>query len=465
MKRDLWRDSGVMEETVAEQIGFYASKTGMADFAQESIKEGKRRILDSLAVMVAAVNAPPVASAKRLLRRWPAAQGSTVIGSDLKASPQDASLVNGIMVRYLDFNDTYLSREAIHPSDMIPALIALAEAFEASGEDLLKGVLVGYEVACALADAATIRDRGFDHVSNIAIGAAAGAAALLELDFERAFEAVNIAGVNAAALRQTRAGELSMWKGCAAAYAARHGIFSALLASEGVTGPKPIFEGELGYMKAISGPFNLPRLTPQATRILKTSIKWWPVEYHSMSAVEAATRIVSQIGRVKPEDVERVRVSTFKVSYNIIVKDPEKWRPKSRETADHSLPYITARTLLDGDIWLDSFEDVKMRDTAFLELAEKMRVEVDPRYDELYPEAVPNSVEVSLKGGRVYSEEVIHPKGHYKNPLTDEELRLKFARLTAEKLSPEELEDIWNMVMSLDRLRYVGYLMAPLSRL
>ncbi|MEM4238726.1 MAG: MmgE/PrpD family protein, partial [Nitrososphaerota archaeon] len=154
-----------MEETVAEQIGFYASKTGMADFAQESIKEGKRRILDSLAVMVAAVNAPPVASAKRLLRRWPTAQGSTVIGSDLKASPQDASLVNGIMVRYLDFNDTYLSREAIHPSDMIPALIALAEAFEASGEDLLKGVLVGYEVACALADAATIRDRGFDHVS------------------------------------------------------------------------------------------------------------------------------------------------------------------------------------------------------------------------------------------------------------------------------------------------------------
>jgi 2-methylcitrate dehydratase len=452
-----------LNETIAEQIAEYASGASLADFAPESIQAAKARLLDTIGVMVAAIDAPPVAAARRVVERWPVAGGATILGGKVRVAPEDAGFVNGIMARYLDFNDTYLSREAIHPSDMIPALLAAGECFEASGEDLLRGILVAYEVACALADAVTIRDRGFDHVSNIAVGAAAGAASLLELDADRAHEAINIATVNAAALRQTRSGELSMWKGCAAAYAARHGLYSALLAAEGMTGPKPVFEGELGYMKAVSGPFTMPKLTSNAVRILRTSIKWWPVEYHSMSAVEAALQIVSEAGRAKPSLVEKIVIRTFKTSYSIIVKDPEKWRPKSRETADHSLPYITIRALLDGDIWLESFSSEKISDIAFLELAEKTIVEVEPRYDALYPEAVPNAVEVSLSDGRRYSAEVIYPKGHYRNPLTMDDLRRKVSRLTSGRLTDEQLDIIWDEVMSLDRLKSVRDLMGFLS--
>ncbi len=452
-----------MSETIAEQIAEYASGASLADFAPESIQAAKERLLDTIGVMIAAIDAPPVVAARRVVERWPAAEGGTILGGRVKVAPEDAGFVNGIMARYLDFNDTYLSKEAIHPSDMIPAIIAAGECFESSGEDLLRGILVAYEVACALADAVTIRDRGFDHVSNIAVGAAAGVSSLLELDAERAHEAINIATVNAAALRQTRSGELSMWKGCAAAYAARHGLYSALLAAEGMTGPKPVFEGELGYMRSVSGPFTMPKLTSNAVRILRTSIKWWPVEYHSMSAVEAALRIVSEAGRVKPTHVEKIVIRTFKTSYNIIVKDPEKWRPKSRETADHSLPYITIRALLDGDIWLESFSPEKIRDIAFQELAEKTTVEVEPKYDSIYPEAVPNAVEVSMSGGRRYSAEVIYPKGHYRNPLSMDDLRRKIRRLTSGRLTEEQLDIIWGEVMSLDRLKSVRDLIESLT--
>ncbi|MEM4355400.1 MAG: MmgE/PrpD family protein [Nitrososphaerota archaeon] len=452
-----------MGETIAEEIAEYVSAARLSDFAPESIQAAKERIWDTLGVMFAAADAPPVMAARRVIERWPVSGGATVLGSRVKVAPHDAALVNGIMARYLDFNDTYLSKEAIHPSDMIPGIIAAGECFEASGEDLLRSVLVAYEVACAMADTVTIRDRGFDHVSNIAIGAAAGVASLLELDLERTHEAINIATVNAAALRQTRSGELSMWKGCAAAYAARHGLYSSLLAAEGVTGPKPVFEGELGYMKAVSGPFTMPKLTSNAVRILRTSIKWRPVEYHSMSAVEAATRIYEEAGGIRASEVDKIAIRTFRVSYNILAKDPEKWRPKSRETADHSLPYITIRTLLDGDIWLESFNHGKIHDLAFLELAEKTTVEVEPRYDSMYPGAVPNMVEVSMRDGRRYYAEVVYPKGHFRNPLTDEELRAKFTRLIRGRLTEEQTATVWEVVMVLERLKSVKDLTSLLS--
>jgi 2-methylcitrate dehydratase len=453
-----------MSETLAEEIAEFASGSSLSDFAPESVREAKRRLLDSIGVMLAALDAPPAKIARRAVVRWPAAQGAIVLGSSVKTVPHHASFANGVLVRYLDFNDTYLSREAIHPSDLIPSVLSAAECFQASGEDLLRGILVGYEVACAMADAATIRDRGFDHVSNIALGSAAGASSVMRLDTDRAAEALNIAATHAAALRQTRAGELSMWKGCAASFAASIGLFAALLAGEGMTGPKPIFEGELGFMRAVSGPFSPPKLTRNASRILRSSIKWWPVEYHSMSAVEASLRIRSAIGERRPSDIEQVTVKTFTVAYRIIVKDREKWRPRTRETADHSLPYIVARALLDNDVWLTSFSEERLSDPAVLELLGKIRVEVSPQYDEQYPNAVGTLIELTLRGGGRESEEVLFPKGHFMNPLTDEELWTKFRRLTARSLSDEDAQVLWDNVMGLERLKTLEPFLNELQR-
>ncbi|MCS7095217.1 MAG: MmgE/PrpD family protein [Thaumarchaeota archaeon] len=447
-------------KTVAERIADYVTSLEFKDLDPLLRKEISRRVVDSLATMYGAAYAEPVIVARKVAEKFRTVQGSSLLLSGQKVSPDMAAFANGVAVRYLDFNDTYLSKEALHPSDMIPGLIALGESVGASGKELVTSIVAAYEVALALADTVTLRDRGYDHVANIAFGASAGAAKLLDLDHQRTVQAVNIAGVNAAALRQTRAGELSMWKGCAAAYAARHGVFAAMLASEGMTGPSPIFEGEMGFWRVVAGTH--PNVPPfggqdgQSFRTLMTSIKRWPVEYHSMSAVEAAVELRKSIADVS--EIKSIETFTFTVSYKIIVKDPEKWRPRTRETADHSLPYITARTLIDGDIWVDSYTDEKLNEPRVLELLAKTRVDVDPKYDEIYPSAVPNRVILKTSDGRTLSKEVIYPIGHYKNPMSESLLFEKFMRLVKPVIGAERSDQLFRTSTSVENIRSISEL-------
>src|SRR5207245_6380056 len=182
------------------------------------------------------------------------------------------------------------------------------------------------------------------------ISSCVAACKLLRLDATKITHAIGLAGVANTALRQTRAGELSMWKGCAFANAARNGVFAALLAAEGLTGPAPIFEGDVGFMKLLTGPFELAPLggDGQPFMITATYIKFWPAEYHSQSAIDSALQLRPEVGDLR--DVTAIDIHTFDAAVDIIGKDPEKWRPKTRNTADHSLPYGTAVALADGDV-------------------------------------------------------------------------------------------------------------------
>src|SRR6266511_6492230 len=200
-------------------------------------------------------------------------------------------VVHEVKRRVIDYNDTYLSKEPAHPSDNIPAALAMAEAENADGRELVVAIALAYEVQCRLCDAASLRARGWDHVTYGAFSSALAAARLMRLDVAQTRHAVGIAGVASAALRQSRVGELSHWKGCAFANAARHGVFAALLAGAGMTGPAPIFEGDNVFVKLVSGPldgFKLPGpeqgLPKDDLMILQTSIKYWPAEYHAQSA-------------------------------------------------------------------------------------------------------------------------------------------------------------------------------------
>src|SRR5262249_2176480 len=179
---------------------------------------------------------------------------------------------------------------------------------------------------------------------------------LMKLDPVKTTHAVGIAGVCNVALRQTRSGELSMWKGCAFANAARNGVFAALLASEGMTGPTPIFEGDLGFFNLVSqAPLELPPLggSGRPFMITRTYIKFWPAEYHSQSAIDAALQLREEIGDVR--QVKSIDIHTFEASYNIIGKYAEAWAHRTRETADHSLPYCTAIALTDGGVTLRQY--------------------------------------------------------------------------------------------------------------
>ena len=340
------------------------------------------------------------------------------------APPDWAAFANGCLVRYLDYNDTYLSKEPAHPSDNIPAAWAAAESVGADGRALIAAIALAYEVQCRLCDAASVRSRGWDHVTYGAFSTALAAGKVMGLDAERMRHAVNIAGVNSAALRQSRVGELSHWKGCAFAGAARNGVFAAMLAREGMTGPAPIFEGDKGFEKLVSGPLDLAELAGDGFMILRTSIKFWPAEYHAQSAIEAAMKLRER--KFRTEDIESVIIESHDAAVDIIGSEAEKWRPNSRETADHSLPYLTAVALVDGEVTPLQFEPSRYADSKLLAFVHRVEVRRNSELSALYPKAVSNVVTLRLADGYTLSERVDYPRGHANNPMTDEEVELKF---------------------------------------
>lgn len=441
-----------MTENLAKNIAEYVNAIDYSKLSQEAIEEAKKRIIDSIAVALPTHNEEPIKIIYNTIKSSTQRNGATLWGTKKKAPIDYASFYNSTMIRYIDFNDTYLSKEALHPSDSIGGLVAIAESKNLSGKDLILSLIISYEIACRLADAASIRDRGWDHASYIGIGVAAGASKLLGNDVDKTTHAINLTASNVITLRQVRIGELSMWKGCSAPNATRNAVFYSLLASQGMTGPAPVFEGERGFFKQVSGEFKIEHFAGLETKdfkILETSIKYNPVEYHSMSAAEISLKLYDKIKDFSK--IKNISVDTFNVAYQIIVKDPEKWDPKTKETADHSMPYIIAHILVNGKITKESYYPEALKDERVRNLMKKINIKVDSEIDKLYPQGVPTRITVELEDGSKISEEIIYPKGHYRNPLTREELNNKFLSLT-EPLLKENSKELLNKLWNLDNI-------------
>src|SRR5216683_3017089 len=243
----------LMTQPLADRLAEYTSALRFEELPAPVVHEAKRRFIDSLATAVGAMDADAYAIARRCAERARGEPGAGLFGGG-RSTVEWTTFVNGLLIRYLDYNDTYLSLEPAHPSDNLAAVLAVGESVGASGRDLIAAAVLAYEVQCRLCDAASLRQHGFDHVTYGAISSAIAACKLLKLDAARTAHAIGIAGVCNTALRQTRSGELSMWKGCAFANSARNGVFAALLSADGMTGPAPIFEGVFAFEKLVSGP-------------------------------------------------------------------------------------------------------------------------------------------------------------------------------------------------------------------
>ena len=441
--------------TLAQRLAEYAVGLDFSRLPPVAVHEVKRCMIDSLGCALGAWDAEPCVIARRVATRFGAERGAALWGTGHRAPPDWAAFANGCLVRYLDFNDTYLSREPAHPSDNIAAAFAMAEAEGASGRDLIVAIVLAYEVQCRLCDTASLRALGWDHVTYVAFSSALAAARLLRLDVEKTRHAVNIAGVSAGSLRQSRVGELSHWKAGTVAHAARRGVFAALLAAEGMTGPAPIFEGAMGFEKLVShAALGEVVLSRDDFMIMKTSIKSSPAEYHSQSAIDAALRLRAQIGEVAA--IESVLVQSHDAAVDIIGSGPEKWRPQSRETADHSLPYIVAAALADGEITDRQFAPERFTDPALLSLVQRVKIERHSELSARYPGAVGNIVTVRLRDGRALSERVDHPLGHAMNPLTDAQLGAKFHALADARLGAERAAAVLQAAWNLDAIADVG---------
>lgn len=451
-------------DTIEARITEYVHGLSFEDLPAKDIRETKARLLDSFAVALAAYHSPAVDAVRKFVLAAPTKQGSTVLGTSQKVPVYDAAFYLGTMIRALDWNDTYLNKEPAHPSDNIPACLNVAEAEGRSGKDLLLAIVIAYELHCRLCDAAGIRKKGWDHVTYGSISSAVGAAKLMGFSRDQIRDALSIAVTTGNYLRQTRIGTISKWKAAAFAQACQNAVRSALYVKFGMDGPHDIFEGQHGLINQITlGEFDFaPRLGGtggEPFKIRQTYIKYFPAEYHSQSAIWAALQIRREMGEVDISEIEAIRVHTSFHSYEIIGKEPAKWRPTTKETADHSLPYIVAVTLMDGALTLDQFDDSHLKDPRLHDLVQKVAVEEKKEYTDLYGQSFPNKVRVTMKSGQVYEKEVLDPKGHPNHPMTEDELEIKF-RAAADPLFKKERQDqIIETTWNLEQLKDIESLM------
>jgi 2-methylcitrate dehydratase len=445
--------------TLASRLATYADGLTFDKLTKDAVHETKRRFIDSFATAIGAMPSEAYTIAQKCAARVSSTPGASVLAGG-RSSIEWATFVNGLLIRYLDFNDTYLSKEPAHPSDNLAAVLAVGEATSAGGRDLITAAVLAYEIQCRFCDAASLREHGVDHVTYGAISSAVAAAKLMKLDEPRIAHTVGLAGVCNVALRQTRSGELSMWKGCAFANAARNGVFAATLAADGMTGPAPIFEGDLGFFKLVAretfdpAPFGAETGNTDGFMINKTYIKFWPAEYHSQSAIDAALQLRADL-KGDVSQVKEIEIATFEASYNIIGKYPEAWAPKTRETADHSLPYCTAAALLDGDVYLESFDEAHFTNPALVAFTGKVKVRHDSALDARYPKGIPNRITVTLNDGTQMVREVEFPRGHAGNPMTDAEVEAKFRRVAEPRYGKAKADAILARCWDLENLTSV----------
>ena len=367
---------------------------------------------------IGALDEPAPQIARRVAARIQGNPSATLIGGG-QSAPDWAAFANGVHIRYLDCNDTYLSLEPAHPSDNWAAVMAAGEARRSQrrGLDHGRGRRLRGPVP-ALRRRQHPRPRLGPHDLRLDLGDPGRGQAAGALDHDQTVHALGIAGTTGTALRLTRAGELSMWKGCAFAFAARNGVFAALLAADGHDRPRAPLRRRDGVLPAGFRPVSIcpswAGRPPPTGCCPKTSIKFVPAEYHSQSAIAAAFELRPEIG--DPRRIRSIEIATFRTAVEIIGKDPEKWRPRTRETADHSLPYCTAVALVDGEISAAQFTPERLNDPALIDLISRTTVIEDPSLTAGYPAAVPNRVTVTLADGTVLVRELSHPPGHDQEP-------------------------------------------------
>ncbi|MCL4399060.1 MmgE/PrpD family protein [Candidatus Parvarchaeota archaeon] len=441
---------------ISHSLAEYAYKLRYEDLSPNAIRETKRRLIDSLGCGLNTFYNDSVKTIRDTVYHTDGPGSSTLLGSAYKAPPDHAAFSNGYAIRYLDWNDTYLSKEPAHPSDNIAGALAVADMLHKSGKDLILSIVIGYEIQCRLCDASSLRARGWDHVNYLLAGNALAASKLLESSVEQSAQAVNIA-LNNLSTRQNRVGELSNWKAAAASNAVRNSVFSAIIAKKGFTGPSETFEGKYGFQKEVSGKFSINtgdfggKRTP--FMIEKTYIKKHDGEIHSQTAIDAALKLRGKIDSI--DDIDSMTIETQEAGFSIIgdrKREPEKWDPQTKETADHSIAYITTVALMDGDVTEDQFVRKRFRDNKTLRFLKKVKVKENKEFTMAYPyKGIPNKVILKLKDGRTLSEEEYFQRGHPNNPMSDREVEEKFRHLAGKNLGAEKTETVLKFLWGIDK--------------
>ena len=438
--------------TAVERLAQFAVSAPYEELSETARQQLKIRILDGLGCAIGALESEPAKIIRRNLAEFETGGQCTLIGGG-HAAPEHAAFHNGATVRYLDFNDSYLAKgETCHPSDNLAPVLAAAEYAGATGRELMTALAVAYQVQCRLSDVAPVRAAGFDHTVQGAYAVAAGVARALQLDASRAAHAIAISGTALNALRVTRTGKLSHWKGLAYPYMAGCSTGIVFLTRLGITGPLEVIEGEKGLMDAITGLFEIDWSREDLDRVKRTILKKYNAEIHSQTAIEGVLEL-KQRHQFEPADVEQIDLEIFDVAYHIIGGGDEGDKTseiETKEQADHSLPYILAVAVLDGTVMPEQYRAERIRRTDVQEMLRRVKVSPNASYSERFPNEMPCRITIRLRDGRTLAKEMRDYPGFFTHPMTWEMAFSKFERLAEPYTTAPERQAIADTVFNLE---------------
>jgi len=452
--------------TVTATMAQWAARLRYEDLSPDAVYQCKRFLLDSLGCALGGYGQRDVKVALQVLEEVAGKGRATVVGTGKKVDPVSASLANALMIRVMDYNDIYWRQDPSHPSDIIPAALACCERVEGDGRELIVGIALGHEFEMRFCEAAFpgIRERGWHHATLTAFVSPIVAGRALHLGWEQIQHAIGISASRHATLGAVTAGKLTMMKNTVDPMATQSGVFAALLAEKGYTGPEHVVDGKEGLTHVFGPEWKLNLLTQGlggSWRITQCGMKAFPTEALTHTPISAVLDLVKQHDW-KPEQVEKIQIRSLARAADIL-SDPSKYDPRTKETADHSLPYVIAAALVDRQVTPRQFNMDRIMDPVVRAQLNKVEVVADPEIEKVFPALQRVIVKVRGVSGEEFVKQIDYPKGDPRNPLTDAEVEEKFAALADGVLSKGAQAKVRDAVWKLERIGPISKLMKLLK--
>jgi 2-methylcitrate dehydratase len=430
----------------------WASTLEFEDLSADAVYQAKRFFLDSIGCALGGYRQHDVAIALAVLDEIAGPGKATLIGSGKRMDAVSASLANALMVRCMDYNDIYWKQDPSHPSDIFPAAIAACERSGSGGRELIVGLVLGHEFEMRLCEAAFpgIRERGWHHATLTAFVSPIVAGRMLRLNPLQIQHAIGISASARASLGAVTAGKLTMMKNTVDPLATQSGMLAALLAERGYTGPEHVIDGKEGLVQCLGPEWKLNLLADalgDSWRITQCGMKAFPTEALTHTPISAVLSLVKD-NSLSPHDIARVHIRTTARGADIL-SDPSKYDPRTKETADHSLPYVIAAAIAERQVTPLQFTPAKIMDPVIREQLRKIVVTADPDIEKVFPALQRVIVRIHTVDGREFMQQLDFPKGDPRNPLTDKEVQEKFEALAEPVMSREArrraIDAIWNL--------------------
>jgi len=440
------------KETITAAMSRWAAELKYEQLSKDAVYQAKRFLLDSIGCALGGYTQHDVVIALDVLDEVAGSGPCTVIGSGRKLDAVSASLANALMIRCMDYNDIYWKQDPSHPSDIFPAAIAAAERAKSDGRELIVGLVLGHEFEMRLCEAAFpgIRERGWHHATLTAFVSPIVAGRLLHLPWEKIQHAIGISASARATFGAVTAGKLTMMKNTVDPMATQSGMFAALLAEKGYTGPEHVIDGKEGIVHCFGPEWKLNLLTDglgDSWRITQCGMKFFPTEALTHAPISAVLDLVKD-NDLKPEQIAKVHIRSLARAADILA-DPSKYDPRTKETADHSLPYCIAAAIADRQVTPVQFTTEKINDPLIRAQLRKVEVVADPEIEKVFPALQRVIVKITTTDGREFTKQLDYPKGDPRNPLSDGEIEEKFEALAEPVMTKEAIkraiEGIWNL--------------------